>query len=227
MSSAYLRLLIFLPAILIPLLLHPVQHFSWCTLHISWISRVTIYSLDVLFPDLEPVWVIPCPVLTVASWPAYRFLRRQVVVWYSHLLKNFPPFVVILTVKGFGVVNKAKSVSQSSCSVMSDSLQPHGLQHTRLPCLLPTPGACSDSCPSSQWCHPTIPSSVVPFNKAEVDVFLEFSCFFYDPKDVGNLGGLVASPMAGPQPELLILLSGGAWESAPLTVSIPLLIAPY
>ena len=46
---------------------------------------------------------------------------------------------------------------------MSDSLWPHGLQHTRLPCPSPSPGVCSDSCPSSQWCHPTISSSVVPF----------------------------------------------------------------
>ena len=51
-----------------------------------------------------------------------------------------------------------------SCSVVPDSLQPHGLQHARLPCLSPTPGACSNSCPSSQWCHPTISSSVVPFS---------------------------------------------------------------
>ena len=50
-----------------------------------------------------------------------------------------------------------------SCSVMSDSLQPHGLQHTRPPCLSPTPRAYSNSCPSSQWCHPTISSSVIPF----------------------------------------------------------------
>ena len=47
-SSAYLRLLIFLPAILIPAVLHPTQHFAWGTLHISWISRATIYSLDIL-----------------------------------------------------------------------------------------------------------------------------------------------------------------------------------
>ena len=47
---------------------------------------------------------------------------------------------------------------------MSDSLQPHGLQHTRLPWPSPTPGACSNSCPSSQWGHPTISSSVVPFS---------------------------------------------------------------
>ena len=49
-------------------------------------------------------------------------------------------------------------------SVMSDSLQPHGLQHARLPCPSPTPEACTDSCPSSQWCYPTISSSVVPFS---------------------------------------------------------------
>ena len=53
---------------------------------------------------------------------------------------------------------------QFSHSVMSDSLWPHGLQHTRLPCHLPSPGVCSNLCPLSQWCHPTISSSVVPFS---------------------------------------------------------------
>ena len=53
---------------------------------------------------------------------------------------------------------------QSSCLVMSDSLQSHGLHHTRLPCLSPTPGAYPNSCPLSQWCHTTISSSVVPFS---------------------------------------------------------------
>ena len=52
---------------------------------------------------------------------------------------------------------------QFSCSVVSNSLWPHGLQGARLPCPSPTPGACSDSCPSSQWCHSTISSSVIPF----------------------------------------------------------------
>ena len=47
---------------------------------------------------------------------------------------------------------------------MSNSLRPHGLQHARLPCPSPTPRACSNSCPLSQWCHPTISSSVVPFS---------------------------------------------------------------
>ena len=49
-----------------------------------------------------------------------------------------------------------------SHSVVSDSLQPHEPQHTTLPHPSPTPGACSNSCPSSQWCHPTISSSVPP-----------------------------------------------------------------
>ena len=53
---------------------------------------------------------------------------------------------------------------QFSRSVVSSSLQPHGLQHTRLPCPSPTPGAYSNSCPLSWWCHPTISSSVEPFS---------------------------------------------------------------
>ena len=53
---------------------------------------------------------------------------------------------------------------QFSYSVMSNSLQPHGLQHARLPCPSPTSGACSNSCPLSRWWHPTISSSVIPFS---------------------------------------------------------------
>ena len=51
-----------------------------------------------------------------------------------------------------------------SHSVMSDSLRSQGLQHTRLPCPSANPGACSNSCPLSWWCHPTISSSVIPFS---------------------------------------------------------------
>ena len=57
-------------------------------------------------------------------------------------------------------VGKKTSVAQSCL----DSLWPHGLQHARLPCPSPTPAVCSNSCPSSQWCHPTISSSVIPFS---------------------------------------------------------------
>ena len=73
---------------------------------------------------------------------------------------------------------------QFSRSVMSDSLWPHGLQPSRLPCPSPTPGACSSSCPSSRWCHPTLSSSVVPF------------CLSlpYSPSQVGSSGYL---PEAG------------------------------
>ena len=56
------------------------------------------------------------------------------------------------------------SRDQFSQSVMSDSLQPHELQHAKLPCPSSTPGVYSNSCPSSRWCHPTISSSVVPFS---------------------------------------------------------------
>ena len=47
---------------------------------------------------------------------------------------------------------------------MSDSLRPHGLQHTRIPCPSPAPGAYANSCPLHWWCHPTISSSVAPFS---------------------------------------------------------------
>ena len=53
---------------------------------------------------------------------------------------------------------------QFSCSVVSDSLPPHGLQHARLPCPSPSPRVCPNSYPLSQWCHPTISSSFVPFS---------------------------------------------------------------
>jgi len=53
---------------------------------------------------------------------------------------------------------------QFSHSITSDSLQPHGLQHARPPCPSPTPRACSNSCPLSRWCHPTISSSAVPLS---------------------------------------------------------------
>ena len=53
---------------------------------------------------------------------------------------------------------------QFSCSVVSDSLWPHGPQHARSPCPSPTPGVYSNSCPLSQWCHPAISSSVIPFS---------------------------------------------------------------
>ena len=61
-------------------------------------------------------------------------------------------------------ISSQTSSVQFSCSVISGSLWPHELQHARLPCPSPTPGACSNSCPLSRWCHSTISSSVIPFS---------------------------------------------------------------
>ena len=60
-------------------------------------------------------------------------------------------------------MSKLSSV-QLSRSIMSGSLRPHELQHARPPCPSPTPGAYSNACPSSRWCHPTISFSVIPFS---------------------------------------------------------------
>ena len=73
-------------------------------------------------------------------------------LWFSPGLQNwtgFPGALALLLL---------------SCSVMSDSLRPYGLQHTRLSCPSPFPGACSNSCPSSQWYPPTISSFLVPLS---------------------------------------------------------------
>ena len=59
---------------------------------------------------------------------------------------------------------------QISRSVMSDSLRPHESQHARPPCPSPTPGVHWDLCPSSQWCHPAISSSVVPFSSLQIRI---------------------------------------------------------
>ena len=55
---------------------------------------------------------------------------------------------------------------QFSHSVVSNTLQPHGLQHARPPCPSPTPRVYTNSCPLSRWCHPTISSSVIPFSSS-------------------------------------------------------------
>ena len=120
-SSAYLRLLFF-PATLIP---------SCASSSPAFHMMYSAYKLNKQGDNIQPwctpflIWnlsVIPCPILNVASWPAYRFLRRQ-VRWSSIPISwRIFQFVVIHTVKGFAIVNKA-----------------------------------------------------------EIDVFLELSCFFHDP----------------------------------------------
>ena len=105
-SSAYLRLLIFLPAILIP---------ACASSSPAFLMMYSAYKLNKQGDYIQPwrtpfpIWnqsVVPCPVLTVASWPAYRFLKRQ-VRWSGISLRIFQ-FIVIHTVKGFGIDNKAE-----------------------------------------------------------------------------------------------------------------------
>ena len=62
------------------------------------------------------------------------------------------------------IITKRNLITQFSCLVTSNSLQPHGLQHARPPCPSPTSRIYSNSCPVSRWCHPTISSSVVPLS---------------------------------------------------------------
>ena len=77
------------------------------------------------------------------------------------LLWSLTSLIVLLNVCYFPLLFLSLQLSRS---VVSDSLQPHGLQCDKLPCPSSTPGDCSNSCPSSQWCHPVISSSVIPFS---------------------------------------------------------------
>ena len=90
-------------------------------------------------------------------WWWFMFICVEIVCSFfcSIFLSNMPN--EFLEYSNFSAV-------QFSHAVVYYSLQPHGLQHARLPCSSRTPKACSNSCPPSQWCHPTISSSVVPFS---------------------------------------------------------------
>ena len=107
-SSAYVMLLIFLPAILIPSCASSSPAF-----HIMYF----VYYLNKQGDNIQP-WhtpflifnqsIVPCPFLVFTSWPAYRSEESGRVVWYSHLLKNFPQFAVINTVNVFSIFNEAE-----------------------------------------------------------------------------------------------------------------------
>ena len=96
-------------------------------------------------------------------------MREEIV---SYFLKNTAAFFIFnldifqmsITVRTINKLWLSNTVSQFSRSVVSDSLRPHESQHARPPCPSPTPGVHLDSRPSSQWCHPAISTSVVPFS---------------------------------------------------------------
>ena len=84
-------------------------------------------------------------------------------IWLLYLSQS-PSSSLLPSVSLYGIdLLKRPDSVQFSRSVVSDSLRPHESQHTRPPCMSQTPRVYSDSCPSSQWCHPAISSSVVPF----------------------------------------------------------------
>ena len=94
------------------------------------------------------------------------------------------------------IKDRNDSSVQFSRSVMSDSLQPHGLQSARLPCPLPSPRDCSDSCPLSRSCHPTISSSVIPFSSC----LQSFPASVYFPTSwLFTSGGQTIGDLASPQ----------------------------
>ena len=100
---------------------------------------------------------------------------------------------------------QVKSV-QLGCSVVSDSLWPHGLQHVRPACLSPTSGVYSNSCPLSWWCHPTISSSVVPFSSC-LQSFPASGSFPMSPFFTSGSQSIGASASACPSNEYSGLIS--------------------
>ena len=120
----------------------------------SYININTGWKVEVSFLFLPgPI----CPLQSPVECPAVTTVSRG-VCFLLHSSMNFPIW------RSFFVSCAWRVSVQFSCSVMSNSLQPHELQHTRLPCPSPTPRAYSNSCPLSQWCHPIISSSVIPFS---------------------------------------------------------------
>ena len=89
---------------------------------------------------------------------------------------------------------------QFSCSVVSDSLQPHELQHARPSCPSPTPGVHSNSCPLSWWCHPAISSSVIPFSSCPQSLtawgsFPMSQLFAWDGQSIGVSASVSVFPV--------------------------------
>ena len=98
----------------------------------------------------------PFVLLKLLDYHLLPVITTFVIIFFIHHVIG-PFSTLATTLKDFSSV-------QFSRSVVSDSLRPNGLQHTRPPCPSRTPRAYSNSCPSSWWCHPTISSSVVPFS---------------------------------------------------------------
>ena len=117
-------------------------------------------------------WLSPMPPTDFVLMPYSLWLN--VIYWvclFSATAKcrNIKDLIIcdykdsLINCCNWGIDQNQNSV-QFSCSVVSNSLRPHGLQHATPPCPSPTPRVHSDSCPLTRWCHPTISSSMVPFS---------------------------------------------------------------
>ena len=120
------------------------------------------------------------------------------------------------------VRNNQISSVKFSCSVMSDSLQPQSLQHTRLPCPSLTPGAHSNLCPLSSWCHAIISSSVVPFSSRlqslPASEYFPVSQFFTSPgQSIGASTSVSVLPMSV-QDRFPLRSTGLIWQSKGLLI---------
>ena len=114
------------------------------------------------YPESYPTVSLLSSLKLFVQWlgvPLPDMLQKGLCSWVNLMTASIPFATKIL----WFPVHSVSSV-QFSHSVMSDSLQPRGLQLARLLCPSPIPRAYSNSCPSSWWCHPTISSSVVPFS---------------------------------------------------------------
>ena len=128
-----------------------VTCFDLGDVHILYCCSVTQSCLTLWYP-------MNC---STPGFPVLHYLAELVqtpVHWVSDAIQPSPliPFTSCFQSSPVPV--------QFSCSVVSDSLRPHGLQHARPPCPSPTPGVHPNSCPLSRWCHTTISSSVEPFS---------------------------------------------------------------
>ena len=94
----------------------------------------------------------------------FFFHRLSLKLRLQHF-SSIHSMLIVLIMNGYWIWSNTFSSVQFSCSVMSNSLQPHELMHTRPPCPSPTPRDHPNPCPSSRWwCHPTVSSSVIPFS---------------------------------------------------------------
>ena len=143
-----------------------------CTSHL----RLTPCPVLAVFPSLPPFptppevlpGILPLNLLVLHpclhNWLLEESKLKCCLCWLPRMNVIKDHIVSDVKQQKFVLHNSGGFLLFFSCSVMFNSLWPHGLQHARLPCPSPSPGACSKSCPSSQWWHPTISSSVIRFS---------------------------------------------------------------